>query len=163
PTSSTARNTKLISLSVSIPTGCSLVPISCVLLRSGVPRRQGRARADRARRGAWSRGRGCGHAPGRRRRQSRAQQAGRGERRARRRLGADPMALVLTVREGEPSLLAGADLRVLHAPGLGRSDAAELLGDVHAEAAERLYRATGGNPLALLELAEEGPRLAAVP
>src|SRR3954469_9730808 len=82
---------------------------------------------------------------------------------AARRLVADPIALVLTVREGEPSLLDGADLRVLHVPGLGRSDAAELLGDVPAEAAERLYRATGGNPLALLELAEEGPRLAAVP
>src|SRR4051812_1904495 len=82
---------------------------------------------------------------------------------AARRLVADPIALVLAVREGEPSLLDGADLRVLHVPGLGRSDAAELLRDAPAEAVDRLFLATGGNPLALLELAEEAPRLAALP
>src|SRR3954451_6870103 len=82
---------------------------------------------------------------------------------AARRLVADPIALVVAAREGEPSLLDGADLRVLHVPGLGRSDAAELLRDAPAEAVDRLYRATGGNPLALLELAEEAPRLSALP
>jgi DNA-binding CsgD family transcriptional regulator len=84
---------------------------------------------------------------------------------AARRLVADPIALVLTVREGEPSLLDGADLRVLRVAGLDRARAAELLvrADVPADAAERLYRATGGNPLALLELASEATRLAAGP
>jgi hypothetical protein len=48
---------------------------------------------------------------------------------AARRLLADPIALVLTVREGEPSLLDGADLRVLRIAGLDRVDAAELLSD----------------------------------
>ncbi len=84
---------------------------------------------------------------------------------AARRLLADPIALILTVREGEPSLLDGADLRVLRLAGLGRCDAGELLerAEVPREAVERLYRATGGNPLALLELAPEAARLAALP
>src|SRR3954467_3203410 len=46
---------------------------------------------------------------------------------AARRLAADPIALVLAVREGEPSLLDGADLRVLRVSGLDRRDAALLL------------------------------------
>jgi DNA-binding CsgD family transcriptional regulator len=81
---------------------------------------------------------------------------------AARRLVADPIALVLTVREGEPSLLDGADLRVLHLAGLGRSDAAELLkrADVRGDAVEHLFRATAGNPLALLELAPDAGRVA---
>ncbi len=84
---------------------------------------------------------------------------------AARRLLADPIALVLAVREGEPSLLDGADLRTLRLGGLDRAAAAELLGraDVPADVVGRLYRATGGNPLALLELAPEGARLAALP
>src|SRR4051812_28143926 len=76
---------------------------------------------------------------------------------AARRLVADPIALVLAVREGEPSLLDGADLRVLHLPGLGRSDAAELLADAPAEAVERLYRATGGHPPPAPQPPGEGP------
>ena len=84
---------------------------------------------------------------------------------AARRLLADPIALVLTVREGQPSLLDGAHLRVLTLAGLDRSDAAELLSgaDVPSDAVERLYRATAGNPLALLELAPEAARLATLP
>jgi DNA-binding CsgD family transcriptional regulator len=84
---------------------------------------------------------------------------------AARRLLADPIALVLTVREGQPSLLDGADLRVLTLAGLDRSDAAELLSgaDVPSDAVERLYRATAGNPLALLELAPEAARLGMLP
>ncbi len=84
---------------------------------------------------------------------------------AARRLLADPIALVLAVREGEPSLLDGADLRTLRLGGLDRAAAAELLGraDVPDDVAGRLYRATGGNPLALLELAQEGTRIAALP
>jgi DNA-binding CsgD family transcriptional regulator len=83
---------------------------------------------------------------------------------ASRRLLADPIALVLAVREGEPSLLDGADLRVLHVTGLDRSSSAELLGDeLTGEAVERVHRATGGNPLALLELAPEAARFAGLP
>jgi DNA-binding CsgD family transcriptional regulator len=84
---------------------------------------------------------------------------------AARRLVADPIALVLAVREGEPSLLDGSDLRVLRVPGLDRADAAALLRRAHVggETAERLYRATAGNPLALLELAPEAGRLSAAP
>ena len=84
---------------------------------------------------------------------------------AARRLLADPIALVLTVREGQPSLLDGADLRTLRIAGLDRSDAAELLAraDIPDSVLRRLYRATGGNPLALLELAPETARLITLP
>jgi DNA-binding CsgD family transcriptional regulator len=85
---------------------------------------------------------------------------------AARRLLADPIALVLTVREGQASLLDGADLRTLRMAGLNRSDAAQLLlsrADVPNDLLERLYRATGGNPLALLELAPEAPGLLRLP
>ena len=44
-----------------------------------------------------------------------------------RRLVADPVAVVLTVRAGEPSLLDGADLATLRLKGLDRASAAELL------------------------------------
>jgi DNA-binding CsgD family transcriptional regulator len=80
---------------------------------------------------------------------------------AARRLVADPIAVVLTVREGEPSLLDGSDLRVVRVPGLDRATAAELLlgAEVSGETVERLFLATAGNPLALLELAPEAWRL----
>ncbi|MEP6954919.1 MAG: AAA family ATPase [Solirubrobacteraceae bacterium] len=84
---------------------------------------------------------------------------------AARRLVADPIALVLTAREGEASMLDGSDLRVMHVAGLARSDAAALLSGagIPEDVAERLIRMTGGNPLALLELASDGARLAAAP
>src|SRR4051812_44808688 len=83
---------------------------------------------------------------------------------AARRLVADPIALVLAVREGEPSLLDGADLRVMRVPGLERREASLLLEQeaLQGDTLELLYRATAGNPLALLELAPEGARLAAL-
>ena len=85
---------------------------------------------------------------------------------AARRLLADPIALVLAVREGEPSLLDGADLRMLR---LGRARprrrrrAARRAPTFPTTSPDGLYRATGGNPLALLELAPEGARIAALP
>jgi DNA-binding CsgD family transcriptional regulator len=84
---------------------------------------------------------------------------------AARRLLADPIALVITVREGQPSLLDGADLRMLRMTGLDRSDAAELLASDRFpdDVLERLYSATAGNPLALLELAPAAARLATQP
>ena len=78
-----------------------------------------------------------------------------------RRLVADPIAVILTVREGEPSLLDGADLRQLTVAGLDLAAALALVRRrapaTSADAAARLHRDTGGNPLALLELAGERP------
>jgi len=85
-----------------------------------------------------------------------------------RRLIADPVAVILTVRQGESSLLDGADLATLRLRGLDRASAAELLrrqGDepLSQDLADRLHRETGGNPLALLELGVERSRLAGLP
>ena len=84
-----------------------------------------------------------------------------------RRLVADPIAVIVTARDDEPSLLDGADLPSLHLEGLDEASAAELLrgegGPVSAEIAERLYRSTLGNPLALIELAPDAARLAELP
>jgi DNA-binding CsgD family transcriptional regulator len=77
-----------------------------------------------------------------------------------RRLLADPIAVVVAVREGLPSFVDGARLPVLPLVGLDREAAAALVGD---DAADRLYAATAGNPLALLELASEAPRLPELP
>jgi DNA-binding CsgD family transcriptional regulator len=75
-----------------------------------------------------------------------------------RRLLAEPIAVVLAAREGQPSLLDGAGLPTLLLPGLDE-EASELLlrreNPGAAEHAARLHRETGGNPLALLELARE--------
>jgi len=85
-----------------------------------------------------------------------------------RRLIADPVAVVLTVREGESSLLDGADLATMRLAGLDRASAIELLRDQRDEPlgqdlADRLHQETGGNPLALLELGEERKRLTDLP
>jgi DNA-binding CsgD family transcriptional regulator len=74
-----------------------------------------------------------------------------------RRLLAEPIAVVLTARAGELSLLDGSDLPRLELDGLDADAAALLLRRVSPgaddDAAARLHRETGGNPLALLELA----------
>ena len=69
-----------------------------------------------------------------------------------RRLLADPIAVLIAVREGEPSLLDGADLSTLHLTGLSSADAAALLSGLARHGATAVS-ATAGNPLALLELA----------
>jgi DNA-binding CsgD family transcriptional regulator len=74
---------------------------------------------------------------------------------AARRLVADPIAVVFAVREGEPSLLDGSDLPVLRLGGLDEDAAAQLLPRAGGRAVRRMHEATGGNPLALLELAAE--------
>jgi DNA-binding CsgD family transcriptional regulator len=83
---------------------------------------------------------------------------------AARRLLADPVAVVLTLREGHPSVFLDAGLPVLALAGLDRETAAALLADHggpgDAALLERLHRATGGNPLALLELAGNADELA---
>ena len=85
-----------------------------------------------------------------------------------RRLVADPVAVVLALRQGEPSLLDGADLPTLRLQGLDPGSSTELLRHqrdepLSQELADRLYRETGGNPLALLELGAERQRLADLP
>lgn len=80
-----------------------------------------------------------------------------------RRLVADPIAAVIAVRTGEPSLLDGADLPALSIAGLTSGEAATLLHGVTSETAARLHRETAGNPLAMLELATEADGLALLP
>ena len=80
-----------------------------------------------------------------------------------RRLVADPIAVLVAVREGEPSLIDGADLPVLRIGGLTGDEAAMLVPGLAPEAAQRLHGATAGNPLALLELASGPHELALAP
>jgi DNA-binding CsgD family transcriptional regulator len=80
-----------------------------------------------------------------------------------RRLVADPIAVLIAVREDEPSLLDGADLPTLRLDGLTSDEAALLVRGLAPEAATRLYGATAGNPLALLELAPDAHDLALAP
>jgi DNA-binding CsgD family transcriptional regulator len=72
-----------------------------------------------------------------------------------RRMVADPIAVLVAVREGEPSLLDGADLPVLRLGGLSLDEAALLAPGLSAEAVRRLHQTTAGNPLALRELAAD--------
>jgi class 3 adenylate cyclase len=84
---------------------------------------------------------------------------------AARRLVADPVALLIAVREGEAgheSPLLTAGLPELRLGGLDSEAAAELL-SVSPEQASHLVEATGGNPLALIELGPDAGRLAAIP
>ena len=72
-----------------------------------------------------------------------------------RRLVADPIAVVIAAREGDWSLLDGADLPTLRIDGLTNDETALLLPGLAPETARRLHTATAGNPLALLELASD--------
>src|SRR5579875_726032 len=80
-----------------------------------------------------------------------------------RRLLADPVAVLIAVREGEPSLLDDTDLPCLPVGGLSGEEAATLLADLPAAAAGRLHAATAGNPLALLELASHAEEVVLAP
>ena len=83
---------------------------------------------------------------------------------AARRLLADAVAVLVAVRAGEPSATDGTGLEELALPGLEAEPARALLEahaarPVAADTAGWLHAATGGNPLALVELAAEAPRL----
>jgi DNA-binding CsgD family transcriptional regulator len=80
-----------------------------------------------------------------------------------RRLVADPIAVLIAVRDGDPSLLDGADLPTLRLAGLTTGEAAALLDNLSPAAAERLHGATAGNPLALIELAADAHDVALAP
>ncbi|MDP9869235.1 MULTISPECIES: AAA family ATPase [Streptosporangium] len=81
---------------------------------------------------------------------------------AARRLADEPIAMLLAVREPEPLPVNTAGLSELVLYGLPPEDAARLL-DAHgwtlpARQRDALFTATGGNPLALIELARlDGP------
>jgi DNA-binding CsgD family transcriptional regulator len=79
-----------------------------------------------------------------------------------RRLVADPVAVLVAVREGEESPLLAAGLPELRLAGLGTEAAAQLL-SVPPDVALQLVEATGGNPLALIELGPEAGRILAMP
>ena len=80
-----------------------------------------------------------------------------------RRLVADPIAVVIAVREDDPSPLGVADLPTRRVGGLSSEEASPLMAGLTPRAAERLYGATAGNPLALIELAGEAQDLELAP
>ena len=80
-----------------------------------------------------------------------------------RRLVADPIAVFIAVRAGEPSLLDGADLPVFQIAGLSSDESVTLVRGLPQQTARRLHSVTAGNPLALLELAAVPPDLALAP
>jgi len=87
---------------------------------------------------------------------------------AARRLIADPIALLIAVREGDQSPLLMAGLPELKITGLEEKEAAELIsrsggGAVSEGLARRLVEVTGGNPLALIELGPDVQRMLATP
>ena len=82
-----------------------------------------------------------------------------------RRLGAEPVALVLAARDGEGRPVDTAGMNVLRVGGLPPAAAGELLATVEPalppETRADVARASGGNPLALLELPNTVVRRAA--
>lgn len=82
---------------------------------------------------------------------------------AARRLTADPVVLVAAVREGRSSPLTNADLPVLRLGGLSLDASRDLIAATGRRpgpaALARLHEVTGGNPLALVELADDVDRL----
>ncbi len=76
---------------------------------------------------------------------------------ATRRLEADRVAVLMTARDALPPSIAGAGFDALDVTGLDRVAAAELLRwaapDVAPAVVERLWEATAGNPLAMVEIA----------
>ena len=80
-----------------------------------------------------------------------------------RRLLADPVVLLLAARTGEPHALAGADLPELVLTGVDLATAQEIVRraggrPVAVDLVARLHRVVAGNPLALLELADDPHR-----
>ncbi len=80
-----------------------------------------------------------------------------------RRLVADSVVAILAVREGHRSLVDGTEITVITLEGLSATEIRILRDDVSADAVERLAAATGGNPLALLELSTDDDELALAP
>ncbi|HKW58687.1 MAG TPA: LuxR C-terminal-related transcriptional regulator, partial [Candidatus Dormibacteraeota bacterium] len=82
---------------------------------------------------------------------------------AARRLVADPVAILVAVREGHESPFLAAGWPEIELGGLDHDAASHLLEQLATDplpgdSLDRLLRATGGNPLALVELARTDPR-----
>lgn len=89
---------------------------------------------------------------------------------AARRLLADPVLLLAAARSGEPCAFLDADLPTVSIGALDFRAAAELIAGTVAQARpvtgdllDRLYAATGGNPLALLALSTDLTRINRLP
>ncbi len=85
-----------------------------------------------------------------------------------RRLVADPIAVLIALRPERDTLLNGAALPTLDLHGLDLGAAAALISGTierqpNAESVARLYHATAGNPLGLLELSADLDRIAGMP
>src|SRR5690349_4272748 len=80
---------------------------------------------------------------------------------AARRLVADPVAILVAVREGEQSSFPLAGWPEIRLGGLTSEAAAQLLGQASSASLDRLVHATRGNPLAMVELARVEPGAAA--
>ncbi len=80
-----------------------------------------------------------------------------------RRLDADPVAAILAVRDAHRSLLDGTEIETVALEGLSATDARLLRSDLPEAATQRLVAVTGGNPLALLELAADPEELVLAP
>ncbi len=83
---------------------------------------------------------------------------------AARRLLADAVLLLATVRTGEPCALIDCGLPEVHVDALDAAASAQLVAsrsrsDLPAGLLDQLHRATGGNPLALLELSTDAENL----
>jgi DNA-binding CsgD family transcriptional regulator len=81
---------------------------------------------------------------------------------AARRLEAEPVAVLFAARDGDVRTFDAGDLPALEVAGLGPAAASRLVGertgvDVPASVLDRLVAGTGGNPLALVELAAALP------
>ena len=87
---------------------------------------------------------------------------------AARRLIADPVCILVAVRSEEDSPFRTSGMTELNLGGLDRDSATELIrrtssAEFTREHIDRMVDATGGNPLALLELAPVGPQHSSAP
>ncbi|HEY4569179.1 MAG TPA: LuxR C-terminal-related transcriptional regulator, partial [Kribbella sp.] len=81
---------------------------------------------------------------------------------AARRLVADPIVMLIAARAQEPHALA-ADLPELQLEGVPLEAARQIVQHLPGELVERLHHTVAGNPLALLELADDPDRLHRTP
>ncbi|MEV6272492.1 AAA family ATPase [Kribbella sp. NPDC051936] len=81
---------------------------------------------------------------------------------AARRLVADPIVLLIAARLGEPHPFE-ADLPRLHLQGIGLDAARQVVQHLPGDLIEQLHQTVAGNPLALLELADDPDRLQRIP
>ncbi|WP_112244282.1 AAA family ATPase [Kribbella monticola] len=82
---------------------------------------------------------------------------------AARRLLADPIVLLVAARAGEPHPLADADLPRLELTGIDLPAAQRIIGGLPVDLVAQLHRRVAGNPLALLELANDPEQLHRLP